>query len=211
MSIIKLPTQAELYEENLQLAFKEDQLLTVLNTPPKKEWIKQNKYANNSNYIPVGVIETLLQKIFKRIRVEVKDWKPVFNAVGVTVRLHYFRIDTNEWEWHDGVGAQEIQVAAGKNLSDLSAINKNAVQMALPAAKSYALKDAAEHLGVLFGRDINRKETIAWTADGSLIKSHEEKERQRIIEMLPNMSDKAINNLILQRPEYADLIKSFKK
>jgi hypothetical protein len=32
--------------------------------------------------------------------------------------------------------------------------------MAAPAAESYALKDAAEKLGRIFGKDINRKDTI---------------------------------------------------
>ena len=40
----------------------------------------------------------------------------------------------------------------------------NAIQLALPSAKSYAIKDAAEHIGALFGRDIMRKETLSYTA-----------------------------------------------
>lgn len=31
---------------------------------------------------------------------------------------------------------------------------------ALPAAKSYAIKDACEHIGKLFGRDLNRTDTL---------------------------------------------------
>ncbi len=35
--------------------------------------------------------------------------------------------------------------------------------MALPSAKSYAIKDAADHLGSLFGRDLNRKDAPAFS------------------------------------------------
>jgi hypothetical protein len=34
---------------------------------------------------------------------------------------------------------------------------------ALPSAESYALKDAAEKIGDLFGRNLNRKDTIAFS------------------------------------------------
>lgn len=34
------------------------------------------------------------------------------------------------------------------------------VQKALPAAKAYAIKDAAEEFGKIFGRDLNRKDTF---------------------------------------------------
>ena len=34
--------------------------------------------------------------------------------------------------------------------------------MAAPAAKSYAIKDAVEHLGKMFGRDLNRSDTVGY-------------------------------------------------
>ena len=40
--------------------------------------------------------------------------------------------------------------------------------MALPIAKTVALKDAADHLGKLFGSDLNRKDTLNYTADKGL-------------------------------------------
>jgi hypothetical protein len=36
--------------------------------------------------------------------------------------------------------------------------------MALPMAKSYAIKDACDHFGKLFGRDLNRK-TMGFEVD----------------------------------------------
>jgi hypothetical protein len=34
--------------------------------------------------------------------------------------------------------------------------------MAFTMAKSYAIKDACDHFGKLFGRDLNRKETMGF-------------------------------------------------
>jgi hypothetical protein len=78
----------------------------------------------------------------------------------VTVRLHYRNPTTGEWSYHDGIGAAPVQTDAGKSAADLAAIKTRAVQIAFPIAKSGAIKDAAEHLGALFGRDLNRKDVV---------------------------------------------------
>ena len=164
-----LPKLADLYEvSKVEEAFKNDQFNALMNAEPRKEWVKQNKYAGNSNYIPVGIVETLLQKVFKTFTVEVIREGVMFNAVYVTVRIHLKHPVTSEMFFVDGVGAAELQTKSGASAADLSAINKGAVMMALPMAKSYAIKDAAEHLGKLFGRDLNRKETMAYTTDANL-------------------------------------------
>lgn len=165
----KLPKLADLYEvSKVEEAFKHDQFNMLMNAEPRKEWVKQNKYAGNSNYIPVGIVETLLQKVFKTFTVEVIREGVMFNAVYVTVRIHLKHPVTGEMFHVDGVGAAELQTKSGASAADLSAINKGAVMMALPMAKSYAIKDAAEHLGKLFGRDLNRKETMAYNTDANL-------------------------------------------
>jgi hypothetical protein len=165
----KLPKLADLYEiEQVEQAFKNDQFNALMNAEPRKEWVKQNKYAGNSNYIPIGIIETLLQKVFKTFTVEVIREGVMFNAVYVTVRLHLKHPVTSEMFVMDGVGAAELQTKTGASASDLAAINKGAVMMALPMAKSYAIKDAAENLGKLFGRDLNRKDVLAYTTDTNL-------------------------------------------
>jgi hypothetical protein len=35
------------------------------------KWIKENPFAGNSKYIPIGILETLLQRVFKEFKVEV--------------------------------------------------------------------------------------------------------------------------------------------
>lgn len=164
----KLPTIAELYEDNIEVAFKNDQFNLLLNIEPKKDWVKTNKYAGNSNYLPIGIVETLMQKLFKKYRVEVLREGALFNSVYVAVRVHYWNGIDNTWDYHDGVGAVQLQTKQGTSPADMQNINNNAVMMALPMAKSYAIKDACEHIGRLFGRDLNRKDVLAFESDKSM-------------------------------------------
>lgn len=152
-----LPKIEDLYTD-LELASKQNELNKLLNFDPKPEWVKQNKFANNSNYIPVGIVEYLLTSIFIKWRVEVKEIQVIANSVVATVRLYVLDPISGEWDWQDGVGASPIQTKSGAAATDFSQVNTSAVQMAAPAAESYAFKDAAEKFGKLFGKDINRAE-----------------------------------------------------
>jgi hypothetical protein len=60
----------------------------------------------------------------------------------------------------DGVGASPLQVNTDANPTDITELKSNAVMLAVPAAKSFAIKDAAEHLGEMFGRNLNREHYI---------------------------------------------------
>lgn len=155
----KLPELEELYGD-VELAGKHNDLNKLLNCQPKKEWVKQNTYANNSNYIPVEIIEYLLTSIFIKWRLEVKALAVIANSVVATVRLHVLNPITGEWDWQDGVGASPIQTKKGAPATDFAQVNTAAVQMAAPAAETYAFKDAAEKFGKLFGKDLNRKDEM---------------------------------------------------
>lgn len=166
---VELPNISDLYNsDNIELAFKTDQFNLLMNQEPKKEWILENKFAGNSKYIPIGIIETLLQRVFKEFRVEVLREGQLFNAVYVTIRLHYLHPVTGVWGHHDGIGSCQIQTKSGASPADLQSINNNAVMMALPMAKSYAIKDATDHFGKLWGRDLNRKDVMGFGTDKSL-------------------------------------------
>lgn len=154
-----LPKLEELYQD-VELASKFNDLNKLLNHEPKKEWLKVNKFANNSTYLPIGIIEYLLTSIFIKWRVEVKEISVMANSVVCCVRLHVLDPITGEWDWQDGVGASPIQTKSGASATDFSQVNTAAVQMAAPAAESYAFKDAAEKFGRLFGKDLNRTDMI---------------------------------------------------
>ena len=164
----QLPALKELHQSPEE-AFKNDQFKLLLNQPPHHTWIKKHPLAKAKNdqgqtvpaeYLPIDKVESLLDYIFQQWKVEVLSTQALFNSICVTVRLHIYLPHKGEWSFMDGVGAATIQVDKGAMAGDLSAIKASAVQMAAPSAKSYAIKDAAEHLGKLFGRDLNRRDTV---------------------------------------------------
>lgn len=155
---------------NLVDIAKLDELKAFVNQDPPAQWVKKHPYIKDHNYIPIDKVEWLLDKLFKRYRIEVIKTGMLMNAVEVTIRLHYFNVVTNEWDYHDGVGAVELQTEKGTGAlkMDMSNVNRGAVSIALPVAKSYAIKDAADHIGRVFGRDLNRKDIIKFTTDANL-------------------------------------------
>lgn len=167
-----LPTLRDLHNSP-EVAFKQDELKLLLNQTPHASWVKTNKYANNSQYLPIDKVEFLLDYIFQEWKVEIIQSKQLFNAVEVSIRLHYLNPVTGVWMHHDGIGASEIQTKSesGPLKMDLSNIGKGAVEMAAPKAKTAAIKDAADHLGKLFGRDLNRKDTVAFTGAYNMVEA----------------------------------------
>lgn len=155
----QLPVLNDLYQD-IELAARNSELNVLLNQQPKLDWIKQNKFANNTNYLPIEKVEYLLTSIFLSWRLEIKEVTVIANSVVVCVRLHIQSPITGEWDWQDGIGAAPIQTKSGAPATDFSQVQTSAVQMAAPSAESYALKDAAEKLGKLFGKDLNRKDVI---------------------------------------------------
>jgi hypothetical protein len=158
-----LPVIQELYDEkDVELLKRENDLNVLLNQTPKPEWIKDHPMASGVKYIPIGRIEWLLTRIFIKWHVEVKDLKLIGNSVVVTVRLHYLSPIDGEWDWQDGIGANPLQTDKGAGAIDFDKLKNDAVMKAAPAAESYAVKDAAEKLGKLFGKDLNRKDEIGY-------------------------------------------------
>jgi len=163
----KLPAIKDLYS-NKEIALKNDEFTVLMNQDPAKEWIKVHPFIKGYNYIPIERIEFLLKTIFKKYRIEILREGTSFNGVYVVVRVHYLHPVTNEMEFHDGIGAIELQTKKGTSPADLSNINNGALGMAYPIAKSRAVKDACDHFGKLFGSDLNRKDTMNYTFDLTL-------------------------------------------
>ena len=168
-SVTKLPTLQELYS-NVESAQKEDAFLVLMNKEPAQSWVKIHPFVQNYKYLPIDKIEFLLKKIFKNYKIEVLKTGLLFNAIEVSVRVWYLHPITQEWGFYDGVGACELQTQKGTGSlkHDMSNVNKGAVTMALPIAKTIAIKDACDHFGRLFGSDLNRKDIIEFVADEKL-------------------------------------------
>lgn len=209
----KLPTIAELFNDNLEEAYKNEQLNLLLNQAPPASWVKKHPYIKDYNYLPIDKIEYLLRRVFKQYKIEVLREGTSFNGVYVVVRVHYLNPITNEMCYHDGIGAQQLQTKQGSSAADLANINNGALSMAFPIAKTIAIKDACDHFGTLFGANLNRKDTIAYTPDKSVIDAKEQRVAM-LIQTSANeeelMSIKEIIPVALQ-DQFQDKLNTFKK
>jgi len=214
MTQSNLPTLQEL-NQDLQVAFKNDAFNALVNSEVPTKWTKPHPFARKTviiekdgvkssakvpiEYLPIDKVEYLMTKIFQIWNVEVKSTQQLFNSVSVCVRVHYRNPVTGEMQYHDGVGAVGVQTDAGASAADLSAIKQDAIMKALPAAKSYAIKDACEHIGKLFGRDLNRPDTLAHTMtyenpnNADLVELFELKRENMSAEDIAN-AERIINN-----------------
>lgn len=169
----KIPKIDELYSDK-DMAMRQNELNILLNQEPPPTWLKLHPMVNIKKviggveqyvplpYLPIQRVEWLLTSIFQEWNVDVKEVKQIANAVCVTVTLSVRNPLTGEWIRHDGVGAMDIQTKKGASASDLASIVSAAIPKAVPAAKSYAIKDAAECLGKLFGKDLGRADEIGY-------------------------------------------------
>jgi hypothetical protein len=151
----ELPAIKDLINSDLLALDEVNQLNILLNQQPPENWLKIHPIAK-TKYIPIERVEYLLTKIFFRWKTEVKTIQLIGNSVCLSVRLHYFNPITNEWEWQDGVGAAPLQTDKNAGAVEFDKLKSNAVMLSAPAAKSYAVKDAAEQIGAIFGKNLNR-------------------------------------------------------
>jgi hypothetical protein len=171
MSKKNLPELRDLInEDKLEIAEKDDKFNYLLNQSPPKSWLKEHPYISGYIYIPIDKIEYLLKKLFRRYRIEILDQGQIFNGVFVSVRVHYLHPVNDEWDFHDGIGSIELQTDKGASPADMQAIKHGAIDKALPAAKSRAVKNACFGFGKLFGSDLNREDTLAFKPNENLDK-----------------------------------------
>lgn len=138
------------------------ELIDVLRKDPPTEWIKKHPFANGVNYLPIGKVEHLLDVLFLEWRIEVLSISQLAQSIVCVARVHYRNPISGDWSFHDGVGAVPLKTDKGFSAADLSHIKSDAVMTGAPAAKSFAIKDAAEHLGDLFGRNLNRDDDLVF-------------------------------------------------
>lgn len=152
----------ELYNEIESQAY-DSHFAVILNQEPKSAWIKTHPFAKNVKYIPIDKLEFMMTYFFGKWECKVISYGVLANSVAVHVRVRYWygiKGGDGEWRETDGVGAVPLQLDENSSASDSSKIKSNAVQIGLPAAESYAFKDAVEKLGKIFGKDLNRKDGI---------------------------------------------------
>jgi hypothetical protein len=179
-----LPTYDELVSGDLDLKNQQNDVNILLNNEPPKTWTKDHPMAKGVRYLPIERIEYMLTRIFKKWNVEIRQAQVIANSVVVTVRLYYQDVLSNEMLWQDGIGASPIQTDKGAGAMDWNKTKNDAVMKAAPAAESYAVKDAAEKIGKLFGKDMNRADKIMYDT----LPAIEKKDK------LSELEDEPINN-----------------
>jgi len=175
----KLPTLAELTSD-LDSAWKNDNLNLLLSNNPNPKWIAKHPFIKKEitvngvktkvpyEYLPIDKVEFLLRKIFKEYKIEITGQGTSFNGVWVSVRINYKSPINNEWYFHDGIGASQLQTKSGTSPADMMNINNGAISMAFPLAKTLAIKDAADMFGNIFGANLNRADVAIFKLDDNI-------------------------------------------
>lgn len=133
----------------------------MVNSSPRAEWIKTNKYSQNAKYLPIRIVEELLSEVFPIWQVEqVGEPKILGNSVVISVNLKVFNPLVSQWLNYAGVGAVPIEVKKDAHPTDFTKINPKALHKNVPAALSFAVSNAAKKIGKLFGSHLNSKETM---------------------------------------------------
>lgn len=126
---------------------------------PKKEWVQVNKHAQNAKYLPIRIVENLLRSFFGVYQVEMNGQPHIIgNSVVISVHLKVYHPILKEWLVFAGVGAVPIQLEAGASPLEFDKMKAKALHMNIPAAKSFAVSNAAKSIGRIFGSDLNNDE-----------------------------------------------------
>lgn len=158
----KLPELKELLDGDLELKEGQNKLNILLNAEPPAIWIKEHPLNKKIHYLPIERVEWLLTRLFFMWYVEIKATQLLANSIVVTVRLFYLDRLSDNYLWQDGIGAAPLQTDSGAGAIEFDKIKNDAVMKAAPSAESYAIKDAAEKIGKIFGKDLNRHDKIMY-------------------------------------------------
>ena len=181
-AVRNLPSYDQLVAGDLDLKNQQNEVNILLNQEPPKSWLKDHPMAKGIKYLPIERVEYMLTRIFKKWNVEIRQVQVIANSVVVTIRLYYQDVLSNEMLWQDGIGASPIQTDKGAGAMDWNHTKNDAVMKAAPAAESYAVKDAAEKIGKLFGKDMNRADKIMYDT----LPTIEKKDKLEDLEEEPN-------------------------
>ena len=132
----------------------------ILNEQPPKEIVEWHDFGK-FQYLPITAVERLLDGLFDGWSVEILREGLVANGFYVAVRLRAKIPFSDKILVSDGIGFAEFQTVKGASPTDLSKIIQGAGVMAVPRAKTEAVKNAAKSFGNLFGRNLTRKDDNA--------------------------------------------------
>ena len=129
----------------------------ILNRAPGKRHIKISPSSDKAKYLPIGVIETILDETYGGMWQTTGKVELIGNSIVATVTLEVLHPVARVWIKRTGVGAKKVQLNKGAQAMDTAQMKADAFEKGVPAAKSMALRNAAASLGQTFGRNLNRE------------------------------------------------------
>jgi len=131
---------------------------STLAQKPAQNEVFVNKFADNSQYVPISIIEDKLDEFFVGLW-QVSDFKYqiVANELIGSLQLKVFHPIAQIWIERTGAAAVMIRQKKDAEITDVNAKIKNALVMDVPHLKAECITNAARSLGKIFGRDLNRK------------------------------------------------------
>lgn len=127
----------------------------LLNTDPKQEWIKKHPVDSKILYIPVDRVKLMLFQIFQGYNWSIKSTSIMANSVVIYGTLTVEHPITGKQWSVDGIGAVPIELEKEAHPTDFTKIKSKSLHKNVPAAESFALKNAAAKFGALFGGGLN--------------------------------------------------------
>lgn len=128
-----------------------------LNQEPNPDEMEKTP-DQKANSIPISFIEMTLDEYFFGLwDTENFKWAVIANEVVGSIDLTVLNPVTGSKIKRAGAAAIQIMVDKGANAMDITKKKSNALDMGFPKLKAECVKNAAQSLGKLFGRDINRK------------------------------------------------------
>jgi hypothetical protein len=132
----------------------------------KPENISKNKFANNTDYIPISFLETMLDEDFNGLwQFSNFHYQVIVNELSGVGTLKVFHPVAMQWLEYDGAGAVVIRQEKGAGIDEVNRKIKNALVMDLPHLKSECFRNACKLLGTRYGRDLNREFTDKYAPD----------------------------------------------
>lgn len=173
---------------------------TKINSQPSAESIDKTP-DGKAGTILISHIEMLLDEYFFGLwETENFKWAVIANEIVGSIDLVCTHPVTNQKFRRVGAASVQIMVDKGTNALDVANKKANALDMGFPKLKTECLKNAANSLGKLFGRDLNRKKFDNYNP---LIKvDRAQKERERIEHLINDAETvEHLNSIVPQVPE----------
>lgn len=109
---------------------------------PDPKLVQHEKFSK-SDYLAIEIIEAQLRQDFLKTEVFVEHLALVNDTVAIAVRVKLHLVIDEDWQTID--------------LTGMAGHSTNSAQKQVPAAHSFAKKQALKHLGLRYGGALNRK------------------------------------------------------